>query len=333
MKLGKLLFSIIIVSLIVSISIPMATAKKPQKPPPDVPPADPAIAFIGGGSRKVPGGVAVMNADGERQTVIYAPGEDGPVNNPTWSPDGTSIAFWRGQLPEWSIWAIDVSVINDEPQGSNLRMLADATAFDGQHGSYPEWSPAGDTIAVHGNRLYGNAGIYLIPASGIPEGGSAEKIFTPSGPDDGAAYVAWKSDATQMAFWYGDRSSGSVVISIKILDLTTSPAQVVNTLVEGEFTSVREMSWARTGDELAFAAEPVGGGEKSLYTLNIDSGAFTGVTDADDSPSWSSDDSHIVFDRLVTSRRKSTWTIFTVEVDTGVETELAKSSWMPDWKR
>jgi hypothetical protein len=58
-------------------------AKKPPKPPPSDP--DPAIAFTGSGE------VVVMNADGSNETVVVSGGGD--LCRPSWSPDGTQIAF------------------------------------------------------------------------------------------------------------------------------------------------------------------------------------------------------------------------------------------------
>ncbi len=335
----------------VLMSFPLISAAPPDKCEPwpeckdggdgEEPPADPAIAFIKARSKngKEPNRIAVMNEDGERQTVIYS---EARSEHPTWSPDGGSIAFEAVGTSGWEIWAIDVAVVDDEPQSSNPRMLANATACDGRHCVGPEWSPAGDVIAVYGLWFMSNDGIYLIPKEGIPAGGRAEKIFTPSGENDRAVMLAWSPNATQIAFWYGDRSGESVVVSIKILDLTMSPPQVVKTLVEGGFTSgsVSCLDWARTKDELTFVGVPTDGEEKSLYTLDIDTETLTIVTDAGGHPSWSSDDAQIAFGRAYSSQggnrgywKSVVYTIWSIDLETGTETELARDAWSPDWKR
>ncbi len=331
----RLFLSLFVVCMLLSVALTsgvalVGMAKKPGGDPPP-PPADPAIAYIKASTKKEPGGIAVMNADGERQTAIFS--GDGPFSNPTWSPDGSSIAFRRYQTPFWSIWAIDVDVVDDEPQGSNPRQLADPTACGGDYCWYPEWSPDGENIAVHTKWYAENNGIYLIPAEGLPEGEMAEMVFDPL-EGDSVGYVTWKSDSTQLAFWYSDRSGEEPVRSIIILDLTTRPAQVVKNLFYGEFTSMREMSWARTGNKLAFVAEPSGGGTKSLYILDIDAETYTAVTEGLNSACWSPDDAEIVFQRQVLVNPQRTESrISVIDMATGEVSDISDTGWHPDWIR
>jgi Tol biopolymer transport system component len=297
MKLRKLLISLIVVSLIVSMAIPMASAKKPPKPPPpEEPPADPAIAYVGAG------GIYVMNVDGARKTNVY-PYTD-HLSYPSWSPDGTSIAFIKGGPggggPDFEVWAVDVIVVDGEAQGSNPRMLADSNAFDGAACRRPEWSPAGDMIAAEGIWFYGNPGVYLFPASGLLPGGQAEKIYSGEGLD-GAGQVAWKPDATQIAFWFSDRVDDLIVDSwMVILDVTQSPPVVVKTLLHGQFWNKHGVDWARTGDELLFSAKPTGGDIRITYRMDIDTGVpievvVAGSTGGPSNAAWSPDDSQMVY--------------------------------------
>ncbi|UCG70753.1 MAG: PD40 domain-containing protein [Thermoplasmata archaeon] len=297
MKLGKLLFCIVIVSLFLSAAIPMAVSKKPPKPPPpEEPPADPVIAYVG------EGGIYVMNADGSNKANVY-PYTD-HLSYPCWSPDGASIAFIKGGPggggPNFEVWAVDVEVVDEEPQGSNERMLADSNAFDGAACRRPEWSPLGDEIAAEGIWFYGNPGVYLFPSSGLPPGGQAEKIYSGEGLD-GAGQVAWRSDGSQMAFWFVDRVEDLVVDSwMVILDVTQSPPVVVKTLLQGQFSDFQGIDWARTGDELLFSAKPIGGDKRITYRMNIESGepvevVVAGATGGPANAAWSPDDSQMVY--------------------------------------
>ena len=130
----------------------------------------------------------------------------------------------------------------------------------------------------------------------------------------------------------GDRSGESVDVSIKILDLTMSPPQVVKTLIEGEMSGVSDIDWARTKNVLAFFSVPSDGEEKSLYTLDIDSEALTIVSSGGYNPSWSSNDAQIAFERD-SSRGKGVAAVWSIDLETGTETELARYAWDPDWKR
>ena len=73
-----------------------------------------------------------MNSDGTDKHAITT-GEQGGGSSPTWSPDGTSIAFSRAG----DIWTMDAD-------GDNQAKVADAGSWAL---SAPEWSPDGQSIA------------------------------------------------------------------------------------------------------------------------------------------------------------------------------------------
>jgi len=82
------------------------------------------------------GEIYVMNADGsEQRRLTDDPGDDG---SPTWSPDGTRIAFAGLRNVEGAVDApgenYEIYVMNAD--GSDLRPLTDNTAWDWQ----PDWS-------------------------------------------------------------------------------------------------------------------------------------------------------------------------------------------------
>ena len=88
----------------------------------------------------------VMNADGSNQRMLLAgPAGGGEIHFPTWSPDGTKIAFERGN-PEVSLATTGVYVAAAD--GSNIGTVL----LDGAHGiAYPGtpiWSPDGETLLI-----------------------------------------------------------------------------------------------------------------------------------------------------------------------------------------
>jgi TolB protein len=132
------------------------------------------IAFTGRESLDFPGeGVHfylfVMNADGSGQTRIA----DWPLpftsfffqeggSGPTWSPDGTQIAYSydNGQAPtQQPRHVADIAVVN--ASGGGFKFLTEHPAED----TFPSWSPDGARIAFTSNRD-GRRAIYVMNSDG-----------------------------------------------------------------------------------------------------------------------------------------------------------------------
>jgi Tol biopolymer transport system component len=347
-RYGKILLSLVVVSMLVCMTIPIASAPPPEKPCEpwpeckddpggEEPPADPAIAY------QEAGGIWVMNADGARKTLVYPYSEW--IFYPAWSPDGASIAFVQGGPggggPDYEIWAVDVIVVDGEAQGTNARMLADHQACGGAACRRPVWSPAGDQIAVEGIWFYYNPGIYMFPASGLQPGEQAELIYSGEGLD-GAGQIAWKPDATQIAFWFSDRVGDLIADTwMVILDITQSPPVVVDTLLQGQFGSKLGVDWARTGDELIFSAVPTGGDTRAIYRMDIATGVPIEIVSGEpggngpDRPAWSPDDSQMVYRapaQIAKGKKGQVSGIIVYDFATGDKTVIG-TGFDPDWSR
>jgi hypothetical protein len=95
--------------------------------------------------------IYVINTDGTGLTRLTDnPAGGAPSNDlsPSWSPDGTQIAFSSRRNGQYGVYVMNAD-------GTGLRRLADAPA-----GSYPAWSPDGTRI------VYGNHDIVTVRLDG-----------------------------------------------------------------------------------------------------------------------------------------------------------------------
>ena len=124
----------------------------------------------------------------------------GDARQPTWSRDGTRIAFqayWDGNYHIWSV----------EPDGSELRQHTRGT-FDHRE---PHWSPDGDRIAFSSDR----AGSYDIWTLGVADG-SVERVTEAAGseygptfsPSGAAIAYAAAGDADAAGIWVVEGEGG-----------------------------------------------------------------------------------------------------------------------------
>lgn len=134
----------------------------------------------------------VMNADGSEKTRLTAttqPGPDLPYVQetwPTWSPDGTMIAYTSNASDVFQ----DIWVMNSD--GSDQTRL---TVTDGVFDAFPEWSPDGSKIAFTSDRDEIDD-IWVMGA----DGGDPTRLTSGQGIDE---RPDWSPDGSRIAFSRG----------------------------------------------------------------------------------------------------------------------------------
>ena len=144
--------------------------------------AEGKIAFVSYRD-KCQGEVYVMNADGSN--VQRLTNNSAAEHSPTWSPDGTKIAFaldFTGEF--WQIY-----VMNADGSGQ-VRITNESEQNEGPH-----WSPDGSKMAFFSFRD-GNPEIYLMNADGT------EQTNLSNNPEDDF-FGDWSPDGSRIAFVRG----------------------------------------------------------------------------------------------------------------------------------
>ena len=99
-----------------------------------------------------PSQIFVVEPDGTRRQLTHM---EGGASDPTWSPDGTQIAFAGTRPRPGDPWP-DSDIFVMDADGSRIRRFAWTREGDG----HPDWSPDGSRIAFHSRSASG----------GIPSG-------------------------------------------------------------------------------------------------------------------------------------------------------------------
>jgi hypothetical protein len=243
-----------------------------------------------------------MNPDGTGEanlTNTPAPAED---DSPSWSPDGTKIAFASNRA-HGCTGQRDLFVMNSDGTGVTL------VSSDPQGGrtSQPTWSPDGQKIAFYSERDTGGLGssLYVMNSDGT----AVMRLTTQSLVVDGAP--AWSPDGSRIAFGRSEIHCWDP--SCYDWDAGQSDIYVVNPDGSGQTNltntpndSEGRTSWSPDGSKIAFEIARVIGGNWTgeIYTMNADGTGRTRLTDhtveagSDSVAAWSPDGKKIVFQRL-----------------------------------
>jgi len=138
-----------------------------------------------------PTGRSISSLRGLRQ-ITYGVGLQ---QEPTWSPDGTRIAYASDRAGNMDIWVQPI-------EGTSRRQLTTSPAHDSQ----PSWSPDGRSLVFRSERDGG--GLYVVGADGLGERRVAEFGYRPR----------WSPDGRTILFWNSDLGGGRLAPNVFVVD-------------------------------------------------------------------------------------------------------------------
>lgn len=193
----------------------------------------------------------VINADGTGRTQITSNADH--EDWMTWSPDGTKIAFVKGN-----------SVYTINPNGTGQTLL--------WTGSYQPsnlfWSPNGQSLAWTG---WYTSELIVINANG-------SNLMTLSVPLQTPGALSWSADSTKIAY-SGNHYTNDWGDDVFVINASGGTATKLTTFTHLGGDRIRNIAWSPDGAQIAFAymVTPGSSGTSNLYVMNADGSGLVNI--------------------------------------------------------
>ncbi|MDE0040801.1 MAG: hypothetical protein OXT74_02090 [Candidatus Poribacteria bacterium] len=251
--------------------------------------------------------IYVMDADGGNpRRVTTHDAEDG---NPTWSHDGSKIAFVSNRNGGYiQIWVIDAD-------GKNPIRLT-----DGVWDQHPAWSPDGKRIAYDVLLNPWDAGkwnrtIYVTDS----DGRNIRQLIKEPAYD---THPSWSPDSKRIIF-SSSREDGTVEIYVMEADGRNQKRLTYN------FGDNRHPTWSPDGKRIAFVHD------FQIHVIDSNGETQRKITEKrwNTYPTWSPDSTTVAFESW--ERHDAEHGIYTIDVRSGAFTQISevhkRGDYEPDW--
>jgi len=216
--------------------------------------------------------IGVMDADGSSKrkltvsdpspNVSDVPSREPGFMEPTWSPDGTQLAFSTSTPTE----NIIPDIYTSDADGSDLTNI---TKSSEEWESAPDFSPNGSQMCFSGGNLKIGFGIYIMNS----DASNPTRLVGDESPYRLYSDCDWSPDGTKIAYTYNPESGGNVGYGdVYVMNADGSGKTKLTKSPDDEV----DPSWAPDGTKIAFSSDREY--DYDIYTMDADGSDVAQVT-------------------------------------------------------